>query len=194
MKHNNSILYNKIHTQSKRLLMRPYKLTDFTRCMVSKSNRLSKVSVFDEEISTLSGNTYSEFKQRVEMQRKHGKMRVHFVLALFDKKSDEFVGQIDLFVINKQLRWVNLGYQIHNQYWGKGFATEAAFLAQKLAFTQLDVYRVEAATELKNKAAIKVAKKSGMLYEGKRIKFFPDNGGVDMVVYGANAIDFKYVI
>jgi RimJ/RimL family protein N-acetyltransferase len=89
------------------------------------------------------------------------------------------------------LKWGNLGYHIQNQYWGKGYATEACRRALQIAFQELGFHRVEAATELKNKASIQVAKNIGMLFEGKRVKYFPDNGGIDMVVYGANAIDYE---
>jgi RimJ/RimL family protein N-acetyltransferase len=113
---------------------------------------------------------------------------------LFEHAGDrqgDFIGQIDFFVINKQLRWANLGYNIHNQYRNQGYATEAAQLGLKIAFKDLNFHRIEAATELRNKPSQKVALKSGLLREGKRIKFLPDDGGIDMVVFGQNAIDYR---
>ncbi len=191
MKKKKVIPYLKIKTQSKRIVLRPYKLTDFSICKSSQGDRLPNCNKFDEEIPTPKSRTYQVFKNRVERHRKHGRMKVHFILAVFERKSGSYIGQIDFFVINKQLRWANLGYQIQNQYWGKGYATEACRLALNIAFSELDFHRIEAATEIQNRASIKVAKKSGMTYEGKRNKFFPENGGIDMVVYGANSIDYK---
>lgn len=183
--------YLRIVAKSKRIVLRPYKLTDFKKLKESQDGRLANKNSFDEAIPTPNSINYKEFKKRVERQREHGKMRVHFIFGVFDKISGSFIGQVDIFVINKQLRWANLGYHIQNQHWGKGYATEACKLGLRVAFKSLNLHRVEAATELRNKASIKVAKNIGMIYEGKRAKFFPDNGGIDMVVYGMNQIDFK---
>ena len=94
-------------------------------------------------------------------------------------------------MINSQLRWANLGYNIQNQYRNQGYATEASKLGLKIAFEVLNFHRLEAAAELRNKPSQKVALKAGLKREGVRKKFFPDNGGTDMVVFAQNAIDYK---
>lgn len=186
-----TILFSKVNAQTQRIELRPYKLTDFSRCRESNNLRLPLIGKFDEKIPTPNSKNYVAYKKRIEWHRKHGKMKVHFIFAIFNIKNGEYIGQIDLFTINKQLAWANLGYHIQNQYWGKGYAQEACKLALKVAFNNLGFHRIEAAAEPLNKASIKVARKIGLEYEGKRKKFFPDNGGVDMVVFAANAIDYS---
>ncbi|OUR99590.1 hypothetical protein A9Q84_00795 [Halobacteriovorax marinus] len=183
--------YSKILFKTKRLIIRPYKLTDFKSCQLSHAARLKKVNTFDEPIYTTSFESYSEFKEKVTTYREHGKLKVHFIFGIFEKKTGAHVGQVDLFLINKQMSWGNLGYQIQNHSWGKGYATEASKAALKIAFKELGFHRIEAGAELKNIASHKVAKKAGMLREGIRLKFFPNNGGLDMVIFGANAIDYR---
>jgi len=183
--------YSKVKIQSKRIVLRPYLFSDFQFCKHSNENRLKKRNKFDEEIPISKLPTYEEFKKRAQDTRRHAKMKVHFIFGIFDLKNNAYIGQIDLFVINKQLRWGNLGFHIHNQFWSKGYATEAGKLALKLAFRNLRFHRIEAGTEKANKASRQVLKKLKLNYEGERKKFFPENGGIDMVFYATNALDFK---
>lgn len=145
---------------------------------------------FDGPIS-LGQVDYQEFKEKVKRHRSRGKDRIHFIFGIFEKKTGELIGTLDLLTINEQIGWGNLGYHIQNQYYSKGYATEASRLALTIAFKQLNFHRIEAAMEMDNHASKKVAIKSGLKYEGIRKKFFPHEGGIDMRVYATNAIDSK---
>lgn len=180
----------KLRAESRRISIRPVRLSDFKAVRESRWGRLPKANPFDDEIPVAKEASREEFKKAVERYKRIGEDGHHFVFGVFSKRSGAFLGQVDIFTINRQLRWGNLGYHIQNQYWGKGYAVEAGRLALKLAFGPLGFHRMEAAMELKNKASARVAQKLGMEYEGKREKFFPDNGGIDMYVYAANAIDY----
>ena len=183
--------YSTIQESGKRLVLRPYKLSDFKALRLSFNERMPSIDKFDEPVAASKETDYAKFRDRVQRYRRIAKEGHHYVFGAFDKKSGAFIGQVDFFVLNKQLRWTNLGYNIQNQYRNKGYATEASKLGLKIAFQKLNFHRVEAATELGNRASQKVALKAGLVKEGKRIKFFPDDGGVDMLVFGQNAIDYK---
>ena len=183
--------YLKLKKESKRLELRPYKLTDFSRCKEARWNSLPLVNKYDGVIPICKCTTYEEFKKKVEGHRKVGKQGTHFLFGIFSKRTGELVGQIDIFKINEGLRWGNLGYHTINNHWGKGYASEASRMALKLAFDEMGFHRIEAGIEPQNKASIKVAKKIKMEKEGLRKKFFPDNGGIDIVIYGTNKIDYK---
>lgn len=185
------IAYSKISVAGKKVTVRSYRFSDFKNCLNAHAARLPKVNDFDNEIPASKDKNPGEFKKRIRRHREIAKNGHHYIFGVFENKSGDFVGQVDFFVINKQLRWGNLGYVIHNHHWSKGYATEASRLALKIAFKKLGFHRIEAATEIKNKASIKVAKRAGLFYEGKRKRFFPENGGIDMVVYATNAIDYK---
>jgi ribosomal-protein-alanine N-acetyltransferase len=184
--------YKKIHLLSKRLELRPYWFSDFKIVQKSHKNRVATVDKFDVPIPTSKESDYQKYKERLNRQRSHGKDELHFIFGVFDKKNGLYIGQIDLFTINKQLRWGNIGYHIQNQFYRRGYATEAGKLGLKAAFKFLGFHRVEAAMELDNKGSQQVAIKIGLKFEGKRIKFFPDKGGLDMNVYATNAIDYKF--
>lgn len=182
--------YSKIQMVGPRLKLRSYNFSDFRILKASHEQRSLKLNRFDEPVSAAKETDYRKFKDRVMRYRRVAKEGRQFVFGIFEKKSGVYIGQIDFFVINKQLRWANLGYHIQNQYFGKGFATEAAKLGLAIAFRKLNLHRIEAATEPSNKASQKVARRAGLLLEGKRKKFFSDDGGVDMIIFATNAFDY----
>jgi len=182
--------YSKIIFTSKKLVLRPYKVSDYKLCQESHQERLTSQNKFDLPIQTSTIKSKKEFSQKIRTFKLNGKNGHQYVLGIFDPKTGKHIGEIGLFTINKQLSWLNLGFQIHNQYWSQGYASQAAKAALSIAFNSLHFHRVEAATEPTNKAAIAVVKKAGLLREGKRKKFFLHNGGLDMVVFANNAIDY----
>ncbi|MBT4791149.1 MAG: GNAT family N-acetyltransferase, partial [Halobacteriovoraceae bacterium] len=125
------------------------------------------------------------FKSKLAGYKERAKDRQHFVFGIFTKRTGEHIGAVDIYIINHEIKWGNLGYQIHNHHWGNGFATEASVITLKLSIKELGLHRVEAATEVRNYAARKVALKAGMVYEGRRKNFFEN---VDYVVFGANSL------
>lgn len=59
-----------------------------------------------------------------------------------------------------------LGYAIHADHWGHGYATDAARTLITFGFDQLDLHRITAAIGPENAASIAVARRLGMQYEG----------------------------
>jgi [ribosomal protein S5]-alanine N-acetyltransferase len=181
----------KIRALGERVELRAYKISDFKKLRESAEARGPAVDHHDTPVKITTFTELTKYKECVLRIHSLAKDRNQYKFGIFEKKSGEFIGEIGLFVINKQLRWANLGYQLHNQHFGKSYATEAAKLGLKLAFKTLDFHRIEAAMELDNEASKKVAVKIGLEFEGVRKKFFADKGGIDMNVYAANAIDYE---
>lgn len=182
--------YSKIEIVGPRLKLRTYTFSDFKKLKISHEQRTSKQNKFDEPVSAAKETNLEKFKERILRYRRLAKEGHQYIFGIFDKKSGAYIGQIDFFVINKQLRWGNLGYHIQNQFFGQGYATEASKLGLTIAFNALNFHRIESATELSNKASQSVARKAGLKREGKRKKFFPDDGGIDLIVFATNAIDY----
>ena len=182
--------YSKIKLEGNRLIFRPYTLSDYKRCVDSNALRVKSKNKYDTPI-TIGTDDLKKFKERIIKYRIRGKDKIHYVFGLFEKDSGLHVGHIDILTINQEIKWGNLGYHIQNHSHNKGYATEGCKLALKAAFEHLNFHRIEASMEISNKASRKVAKKLNFDFEGKRRKFFPTDGGVDMWVYGINAIDYS---
>jgi len=79
------------------------------------------------------------------------------------KATGEPIGQAGIMFIELAgKREAGLGYMIHADHWGHGYATEAARACVEWAFANLHVPRVVAPVRPGNAASIRVAQKIGM--------------------------------
>lgn len=185
------IHYLKMGASSKRILLRPYKASDFKGWLAGNAALKPKQNEFDIPPPPPEKCSKEIFAKRVKDQHLSAKNHNTFNFGVFDRKTGLWLGGIDLFIISPKIRCANLGYWVLNTHWGNGYAPEAAMLALKIAFEQLDLKRVEASCELKNKASAKVALKAGMFEEGMRRKYPIPTGMKDLYVFGMNSLDWK---
>ena len=78
------------------------------------------------------------------------------------------VGDVSLAPIDERRGWANLGYWVHPDHWGKGYATEAASLAVTHGFEELALHRVSATIVADNEASKRVVEKLGFAHEGTK--------------------------
>jgi len=170
---------------TKRLHIRAYRGSDYSVWRQGHLLRLSKQNKFDPGRVTREKLMSTVFKQKLNTYREMAKKDQLYNYGIFLRKTGVHLGSVDLYlIVRPDLHWANLGYQIHNQYWGKGYATEAARAALRIGFKKLSLHRIEAATELNHKAAIRVAESIGMRKEGVRKKFFPSGSRwLDLVIF-----------
>ncbi|QLH84470.1 GNAT family N-acetyltransferase [Halosimplex pelagicum] len=97
---------------------------------------------------------------------------------------DEPVGDVSLAPIDDRRDWANLGYAVHPDYQGEGYATEAARLVVDHGFAALGLHRISATIHADNEASKRVVEKLGFTHEGtKRDDDFVDGEYVDREVY-----------
>src|SRR6202040_3772712 len=60
----------------------------------------------------------------------------------------------------------DLGYAVHPDHWGKGFATEALRRILEFGFENLSLERIWATADVRNVASWRVMEKAGMEREG----------------------------
>lgn len=87
-------------------------------------------------------------------------------MVAVSKDSQEIVGMyaFTIFDIDGQVEY-ELGYRVHFDQFGKGYATEGALALRDLAFDQLKLDRLISLIEPSNLASIRVAEKNGMRRE-----------------------------
>ncbi|MDI7743123.1 GNAT family protein [Lysinibacillus fusiformis] len=82
------------------------------------------------------------------------------------KANGKFIGTIDFVWWQPNHKIAEIGYVISQDYWGKGFTTEAAKEIMKFGFTNMDLVRIQARCFLENIGSARVMEKAGMSFEG----------------------------
>jgi RimJ/RimL family protein N-acetyltransferase len=94
---------------------------------------------------------------------------VSFATTIRD--SGELAGAIGLLIAREHDR-AEVGYWIGAEYWGRGYASEAAEAVLRYAFEVADINRVFAAHFSRNPASGAVLRKIGMRHEGTSLQQF----------------------
>lgn len=99
--------------------------------------------------------------------------------AMIHKETNAFMGWAGLkFVtgaINQHVNYYDLGYRLSRNYWGQGYATEAAKAALNYGLEELKLNEIFAAAHIDNLASNKILQKLGFQF----IETFLYDGEVD---------------
>lgn len=84
---------------------------------------------------------------------------------VIESREGEWLGLAGL-LEDEQEHFIDLGYRLFPEFWGKGLATEAAGAVLKYGFESLGLTEVKAHVHVANTASEKVLKKIGMQFIG----------------------------
>jgi len=82
------------------------------------------------------------------------------------KEEKKLIGIFDLRTMQLINNCAEIGYVISNQYWNKGYISEAIKVIIKFCFKDLNLNRVEAHCDQDNIGSAHVMEKAGMKFEG----------------------------
>lgn len=100
--------------------------------------------------------------------------------AVVEKASGELIGQCGLCFIS-EIQETEVLYAFGKEFWGKGYATEAARASVAFGFNQVGLERIIALAVPENSASRKVMEHCGLQYE-KEMQLF----GMNCVYYARN--------
>lgn len=139
----------------RRVILRPFSTGDYQAWREANLNTLEKQNKYDSPKCRPQAISQTSFRVRVKRLRAKAKRDECYVYGVFNKKTGQHLGTVSLYLIMRQgLNWANLGYEIYNQFWRNGYATEAAKLMIEIGFRDLKIHRIEAAMELDHKGSI----------------------------------------
>ncbi|MFD2179699.1 GNAT family N-acetyltransferase [Veronia pacifica] len=90
-----------------------------------------------------------------------------YEMLVLEKESQQIIGAVYLSQIDTSSNMANLGYWIHSEYQGCGFAVEAANVVINIAFSHLLLTRLELVMAPDNIASKTVAERLGATFECK---------------------------
>ncbi len=114
----------------------------------------------------------------------HGReTKTYFMYAICMRDDDLHIGNLKVGTINRKHMISDLVVMIGDRdYWGKGLATEAILLGNKLAFEIYDIRKLTGGMYSNNIASIKCYKKAGWVEEARlRGHYILNNKVVDRV-------------
>lgn len=118
--------------------------------------------------------------------------KTDFSWTIRDQHTNTFLGEIGYALAPERYRLASLHYSLLPEYWGKGYATEAALGLLKYCFEELNLHRIEAGCAVDNLASIRVLEKLGMQREGRKRKVLPlQSGWSDNYEFAILEEDFK---
>jgi len=113
------------------------------------------------------------------------------VFAISIPSGGELCGAVGLHTAEAH-RHAELGYWIGVPFWGRGYATEAAFAAVAFGFENLGLNRIFAQCFAGNRASRRVLEKIGMRHEGRLRQHIEKWGElIDVDNYGLLATEFR---
>jgi RimJ/RimL family protein N-acetyltransferase len=120
----------------------------------------------------------------IETHEDHFNDNKSYEFAITDKNTNELYGAIGL-TNNQTNRNGEVGYWIGEEYWGKGYATEATKAIIAFAFSDKHYHKVFATHFASNPGSGKVMQKCGMVEEGIFMQhIYKENKYDDLIHYG----------
>jgi RimJ/RimL family protein N-acetyltransferase len=112
--------------------------------------------------------------------------------AIATAATDELMGTVTLFRIDRDHRRAEVGYALGSAHWGGGLAGEALRLVLHHAFDTLQLERIEADTDPRNAPSRRMLERLGFVREGTlRRRWFVDEEWCDTAFYGLLREDFR---
>ncbi len=125
----------------------------------------------DPEVLRYEHALYSEEETRARLKSfladRDQQPVTHYRLAITIRPADRLRGWIVLTSTISAIREYEIGWTLHHQDWGRGYAPEAAREVLRFAFGSLQAHRVVAFCHAENRASLRVMEKLGMQPEGR---------------------------
>ncbi|MFK3938123.1 GNAT family N-acetyltransferase [Alkalihalobacillus sp. NPDC078783] len=174
--------------QSPRLLLREFSYSDWKSIHdYAKRPEASRYQVWEPQSET---DSQLFLVERVNTSLQEP--RSQFAFAIINRKTSTLIGSVELTIRDANHHSAELSYIIHPDYWGRGYATEAASLMLTFGFSQLNLHRIYAKCDPRNKGSERVMQKMGMVWEGRlREDLLIAEGWRDSLLYSILARDYN---
>jgi ribosomal-protein-alanine N-acetyltransferase len=139
----------------------------------------------DDEIIKYSGfSTIHSEEEAVTLLKKYTSRPDFYIWALLLKEDQQYIGDISL-TVDSYHQFASIGCFLSQNFWGKGYMTEAMKELLFYAFASEGLHRIEAQIHQHNSRSIRFFDKFGFRYEATLRQNFLVNGTFyDTKVYG----------
>jgi len=141
-----------------------------TQGLILRKISLEDVPAIYEIESNHEVTKYHEFSAHQSLEAASASIAKTFLATpltnwgIVEKSSGKLIGTIDFFIIAS--KYAEFSWALNQDYWGKGYMTEAVKRLIQLCFDDLQLLVVQAKHHPANKQSGRVMEKSGMIYRG----------------------------
>lgn len=158
--------------ETERLLIRPLRDSDENDIFEYASNpEVAKFMAWDAHKTIEDTREFLRYIQELEQDR----LQIDRGIEL--KENHKVIGTISFVTIDYSLRTAELGYCLSHNFWGHGYAVEAANAMIDAAVKSMGIHRIEAECAMDNFNSEKVLQKLGMQLEGILHQRLPQHNG-----------------
>lgn len=177
--------------QTSRLEVRPLARRDYRAWLHAHRTMAPPQSAFDSGPIPEEKQTYKGFRAQLKKERGLREADRFYSFGVFLRDTGELVASTNLLVLFRvDLQTAFIGWGTYNPYWRRGYGRESVEATIRIAFEGLDLHRVEAGIEPRNRASVGLAKAVGMRREGIQKRYLhSDEKWVDLVAYAMVAED-----
>jgi ribosomal-protein-alanine N-acetyltransferase len=157
-------LKRKLLIETKRLNLRPVTKNDVQDFFELDSNPQVHKFLGNQPVTSIA-QSLQMILNILEQYERYGIGR----LAIIKKDSKEFIGWSGLKYeqnVRKDFSYYDLGYRLKEQFWGNGYATEAAEASINYGFHKLNLTEICAAADVNHASSNHILKKIGMTASG----------------------------
>ena len=165
---------------TERLILRPFEMSDAQRIYQLCNN----YNIYKSTLYLPYPYPIEAATNWIPTHEENFKNDKSYDFAITDKATGELLGAIGL-SNNKTHKNGEVAYWVGEEYWGKGYGTEALKAVIDFAFDEKGYHRVWARFFASNPASGKMMEKVGMVEEGVQIQHIIKEGNFeDLIFYG----------
>lgn len=154
-------------------------------CTMLEKESVCRYLLFGPNSHEVTGAYFKPLIESVSKELSEHERPTSPVFTIRSKDTGEFAGQCGLLPVEFCPGAYLIGYQIDDEWMGRGFGTEACEFLIYYAFTKTDAYRLNGDTASENVASMKIMEKCDFTIEGRRLKYWYARGRYyDQVLYG----------
>ena len=174
--------------ETPRLVLRDFAMSDFEAVHAWSSREdVTRFLIWGPNNKAQTRTALRDFKQD---QRR--RPRICWELAVTLKETGRLIGGAGIRLNDWEERTGELGYVLHPDYWGQGYASEAAWVMLNEGFGELGLHRIIATCDQRNKASARLMERLGMRREGVfRASRYIQGEWCDEYLYAVLAEDFN---
>ncbi len=175
--------------ETDRLLLRPYHDDDL--------EALHEIERREDTARYLYNAPLDADATRALLERRKGLTAIDedhdgIFLAVLLKESGALIGHVTLELKSREHHQGEIGYVLHPDHQGRGYATEAAAVMLRLGFQELDLNRIVGRLDARNVASASVLERLGMRREAHlRENEFVKGEWCDELVYAILASEWR---